>query len=191
MSFIEILAKYSNWLCDDGTDKCVTHSYTEIYTNMLSSLSGKDNVNILENGICSGAFLQVMSEFLPQAEIYGIDINLSVCKFGRENPKIHLYELDGTQQSTAETLNQKFDLIIDDASHDGHDQLKSLEIFIPYLKDDGVYIIEDINLDSYENLKDEFELFANNNNIKMVWLDLRHVKMRYDDVVAIFRKSQV
>ncbi len=39
----------------------------------------------------------------------------------------------------------KFDIIIDDGSHADSDQWKSLGNFFPYLKEGGIYVIEDIN----------------------------------------------
>jgi hypothetical protein len=39
----------------------------------------------------------------------------------------------------------QFDVIIDDGSHAWEHQLETLKNFYPYLKQNGIYIIEDIN----------------------------------------------
>ena len=39
----------------------------------------------------------------------------------------------------------KFDLIIDDGLHTMEANLRTLEIVFPYLKDGGIYVIEDVN----------------------------------------------
>jgi len=42
-------------------------------------------------------------------------------------------------------LNCEFDIIIDDGSHSVRDQLISLKYFYPYLKSEGIYVIEDLD----------------------------------------------
>ena len=53
-----------------------------MYDIEFNALIEKEEPNVLEIGIYSGAFLQVMSEFLPKVQIIGIDINTSNVKFG-------------------------------------------------------------------------------------------------------------
>ena len=43
-----------------------------------------------------------------------------------------------------ETINIKFDIIIDDGWHWDEAQKKTLSNFFPYLKDGGIHVIEDI-----------------------------------------------
>jgi len=41
-------------------------------------------------------------------------------------------------------LNVKFDIIVDDGSHDMNDIKISLDVLFPFLKEGGLYLIEDL-----------------------------------------------
>lgn len=185
--FNKILEKYSSYSNYQGTDKNTTHSYGPIYEKILKELEGRKNLAILEIGILGGSFLQVLHELFPDAEIYGVDINLQNYLYSRNNPKIHLYEMDGTREETADYLNTCFDLIIEDGSHLMVHQKQSLDFFAPYLKKNGIYVTEDIVKDN-EVIKKDLETIGYKHNLQMEWIDLTHEKQRFDDILAIFRR---
>jgi hypothetical protein len=185
--FHQIMTKYSSHANYQGTDKDTTHSYGIIYENILKEFEGRNNLVILEIGILSGAFIQVLHEIFPNADIYGIDINLQNYQYDRTNPKVHLFEMDGTREETADYLNQCFDLIIEDGSHLMVHQKQSLDSFAPYLKKNGVYITEDI-VQGNEQLRKDLETIGYKHNLRMEWHDMTTNKQRFDDIVAIFRK---
>jgi len=60
----------------EGTDKNTTHSYTETYERIFAPLREKAT-NVLEIGIYSGAFLEILAEYFENANIYGMDIDLT------------------------------------------------------------------------------------------------------------------
>lgn len=185
---MDVLNKYSTDNNFTGTDKITGHSYGPIYEKIFNELKGRNNLKILEIGVFSGSFTQVLHELFPEAEIYGVDINLKNYLYPKNNPKIHLFEMDGTRQKTAEFLNESFDLIIEDGSHMTTHQKKSLDVFAPYLKRNGVYITEDIVKDNRE-LKKDLETIGLKHNLKMEWIDMTSQKQRHDDIVAIFRRK--
>ena len=172
-----------------GTDKITWHSYGRLYDEVFTELVGKSEVSICELGVCSGGFTQAMSEYLPDAEIIGIDVDLTNIKFGKDNPNIQYKEMDCTIATTPDTLGTQFDLIIDDASHDPQDQKTTLDIFAPYLKQGGLYIIEDIMNTNVENKKREFQSIADAHHLKMQWIDLTYMKQKQDDILCIFRNQ--
>lgn len=188
VSFKEALAKYSSGDNLQGTDKDTTHSYGAAYENILNrlNLEKRTDVHILEIGVLSGAFLQVLHEVYPHAHLYGVDVNLDRYLYSRDNPRIHLHCADGTSKDTAASLNQRFDLVIEDASHTTVDQLKTLDAFAPYLKTNSCYVIEDINLKNNDKFKTELEATGHLHGLSMQWMDFRLTKDRYDDVMAIF-----
>lgn len=186
-NFHKVMDKYSSLCNYEGTDKNTIHSYGPIYENILKELEGRNNITILEIGVMSGAFIQVLHKIFPDAEIYGVDINLHNYKYDRQNPRIHLFEMDGTRMETADHLNQCFDLIMDDGSHLMIHQKKSLDVFAPYLKKNGVYITESI-IHGNEQLKKDLETIGYKHDLKMEWKDLTALKQRFDDIIAIFRK---
>lgn len=190
-NFFDILAKYSTWEhVSNGCDKNTHHSYGDTYEKILNNLKDKQDIDILEIGISSGAFLQVMSELLPNANIYGIDTSLECIKFGKDNPKIHMFQMDGTNEESATIIGKHYDLITDDASHNPLSQIRSFEIFAPYIKNGGTYIIEDIqpNIDK-QYFQNSLRSIASKNNMDMEWLDLSHVKNTIDDILVIFTKT--
>lgn len=195
--FLEILKKYSSDVANEtGTDKNTVHSYGDVYASILSTL--KENasnsstaLHILEIGIYSGAFLRVLHEYIPDAVIYGIDIDISRVRYINNTPNVHIYQMDGNDPSSAPTLNQTYDLIIEDGSHAVKDQIITLDNFAPYLKSGGTYIIEDIqdNGNNVEILRPELEKLATKHDLTMEWMDLKHIKNRYDDILVIFKKK--
>lgn len=185
---MDVLNKYSTDSNFTGTDKITGHSYGPIYEKIFNELAGRNNLKILEIGVFSGAFTQVLHELFPQAEIYGIDITLNNYIYPKNNPKIHLFEMDGTKQKTAEFLNESFDLIIEDGSHMTVHQKKSLDVFAPYLKRNGIFITEDI-AEGNPELKKDLETIGLKHNLKMEWIDMTPKKQRFDDIVAIFRRK--
>jgi len=185
-NFEKVLEKYSSHSNYKGTDKVTTHSYGHIYKNILKELEGRKNLTILEIGILSGSFLQVLHELFPDAQLYGVDITLKNYKFD-PNPNIHIYEMDGTREETADYLNQSFDLIIEDGSHLIEHQKKTLDAFAPYLKKNGIFITEDI-VQGNDQLKKDLETIGYKHNLTMEWVDITSTKQRFDDIVAIFRR---
>jgi 2-polyprenyl-3-methyl-5-hydroxy-6-metoxy-1,4-benzoquinol methylase len=74
--FQEILKKYSTHDNYTGTDKNTIHSYGPIYEKIIREAVERPDLTILEIGVFSGAFLQVLHEVFPNATIHGIDITL-------------------------------------------------------------------------------------------------------------------
>ncbi len=104
MKITDIIKKYSQVDNAFGTDKITSHSYGDLYDTEFQRIVEKENAaEVLEIGVYSGAFLQVISEFLPNAQITGIDIDTSRVKFGLNNDRIKIVCADGTLPSTAST----------------------------------------------------------------------------------------
>jgi trans-aconitate methyltransferase len=147
MTLCELAVKY-------GTDK---HPwYTPTYEMLLGSQRFKVR-KVLEIGIGNlsqmshvhgyqpGASLRMWRDYFPGAQIFGLDIDPQVMI---QDARIETRVCD---QSNAEALKHigeewgKFDLIVDDGSHDPQHQLLSFETLWPYLREGGYYIIEDVN----------------------------------------------
>lgn len=184
--FREVLAKYSSYSNYQGTDKETIHSYGDTYEKILKDLEKRNNLKILEIGILSGSFIQVLHEIFPEAELYGVDISLSNYLYSKDLPHVHLLEMDGTCPETADYINECFDLIIEDGSHLMIHQKETLDAFAPYLKKNGYYITEDI-VQGNEQLKKDLETIGYKHNLSMEWLDLTSNKQRFDDILAVFR----
>lgn len=185
--YSQVMSKYSSYNHAFGTEKDTTHSYGPLYEEVLKEFEGRNHLAFLEIGVLGGSFLQVLHELFPEADIYGIDINLQNYLYDTKNPRIHLYEMDATREETADYLNVCFDLIIDDGSHLMVHQKQSLDVFAPYLKKNGKYITENI-IQGNEQLRKDLETIGYKHNLEMEWVDLTHKKQRFDDIVAIFHR---
>ena len=124
--------------------------YFEVYDRYLSKYIGKD-VTLLEIGTSNGGSLQVWKKFLgPKAKIIGLDIDPRT-SFTEDQIETYI----GNQADPnflTNVLNRigRPDIIIDDGSHDQMDVMNSFSILFQHLKDDGVYIIEDLHT-AYNN----------------------------------------
>lgn len=143
-----------------GVDRCgqICHNYTPFYWELLKDR--RESVKkVVELGVGSravmasapkqyrtGAGLFMWREFFPNAQIFGVDINPNAQVVGEE--RIETFVLDSTKDDDLEVLISKvgsdIDLLIDDAIHFGCFQIPTCLFLMPYLRVDGIYVIEDI-----------------------------------------------
>jgi len=154
------------------------HGYSIYYEKKLNQYKDK-NLNILEIGSYSGASAAAFIKYLPKSKVYCFDVNISNFKYKSEN--INVYGIDiNNQKKLLKTLSKifleqnfnQFDLIIDDGSHNLSDILISLKFFFKYVKNKGLYIIEDYKHPNYYKYNRNIDhllidqIFANLNNKK-------------------------
>jgi glycosyltransferase involved in cell wall biosynthesis len=147
-----------------GTDK-VTNGYADFY----ECLFRKDRLQIesvLEIGIGTmipgvqssmvgfapegyrpGGSLRSWRGFFPNATIFGIDVQPDT-QFDDEERIVTLL-CDSTDPDQVNKLMSKlnyreFDIIVDDGSHILENQFKTLRNFYPFLKNGGLYVVEDV-----------------------------------------------
>lgn len=163
-------------------DKNTIHSYGDIYEYLLYPY--RKNSNVLEIGLAFGESLEVWHEYFIDSKIFGIDINDKEIKKYLSDDRFSIYIDDATQEKCLEKFHDiQFDVIIDDASHNINDQVKTYNLFKKNLKKDGIYIIEDI-----DNIQNNYNIFKNLDNEKNISIiDLRFNKYRYDDILVIIK----
>ena len=145
-----------------GSDKD-RNGYSHLYSILFDRIKN-DKLNVLEIGIGTmiggvkssmkgympdtylpGASLRAWNDYFPNARIIGMDIQKDT-QF-TEN-RIETYLCDSTDPNSVyevmNKLNIQFDIIVDDGWHYDEAQKKTFINFIPYLKDNGIYVIEDI-----------------------------------------------
>jgi hypothetical protein len=140
MSLLDGLAKKY------GTDKSSeTHNYCNKYEKYLP-FNRYDNLNILEIGVLNGSSIATWKEFFYNSNIVGIDIEPKSKQY--ENIENNIFIEIGSQVDedfllkTASKYKQ-FDMILDDGSHLNEHVPFTFERLFPYVKSQGVYIIED------------------------------------------------
>jgi hypothetical protein len=159
-----------------GSDKSNSHNYDILYANILSDREnikvvaeigmGTNNTSVLSNmgsdGI-PGASLRAFREYLPNAQIYGGDVDRGIL-FNED--RIQTFFVD---QLRLETINNFFnnlpddlDLFIDDGLHSPEANLNVLMFGISKIKVGGWYVVEDIPDQSIELWKVVSLLISNN-----------------------------
>ena len=131
----------------------------------------------MEIGLAYGLSVAMWDEYFgPDATLTGADISLvfDLEPFSRWQ----FIQADATRPAFLERLgDRRFDVVIDDASHQTADQLATMHLLLPRMNPGGIYIIEDIL-----NLEATIDQFPG-----AEVRDLRTVKGRFDDVLLIFR----
>lgn len=140
-----------------GTDKGgwhliagdTAHVYTPYYHEIWKDRR-QEVMNVLEIGINHGCSMRLWQDYFPNAHIYGIDSDPNTLRdYG---PRVHCarayqQDRDSLLAAMQEFRNPKFDFIVDDGSHEFNHQWISANVLMPFLKKDGLYVIEDMALD--------------------------------------------
>ena len=129
------------------TDKA-NHGYLDAYEKYISKIAGVKN--ILEIGVRTGASLRMWKEYFKSALVDGVDINPDCKK--HEQPGIRVFIGDQVDHKFLDTLNDEYDLIIDDGSHVNKWTVDTFNHLFKRLKKGGVYILEDMQC-SYQDLQ--------------------------------------
>lgn len=142
------LTKLANkYETDKGTTFDYKHGFTEFYEPFLRKY---EHPRILELGVGGGGSEKMFDKYYDgDCEIYCVDImNLGYLFEGKDN--IHFFNLDlGNENDVLAFINSlnglKFDIIIDDASHQPDHQYISLINFSKCLNKGGIFIMEDLH----------------------------------------------
>lgn len=140
-----------------GSDKA-KHHYHHLYGSILAE---PDSItDIIEVGIGTnskdivsnmgpegrpGASLRAFCEFLPQARIYGADLDRRILF---EEERIKTFFVDQTTPRSfdfiSDAIDRDFDLIIDDGLHSPNANIATLTFALKRLKIGGWLVVEDI-----------------------------------------------
>lgn len=174
-----------------------SHSYTYVY-DMLFSLNRKYVGIVIECGLGTnnpdlpssmgidgkpGASLRVWRDYFPQARIIGIDIDRDV--LFNDEERIETYYCDQTNSSSiasfieeAKLTPNSVDIFIDDGLHEFNAGKSLFEGAFPLLRDEGFYIIEDVQRKDFEKYKD---YFYSKKELNIKFFDLFRPNIRVGD----------
>lgn len=101
-------------------------------------------------GYKPGASLRMWRDYFPNAEIFGLDNDRAVmdAPLGERIIAFHCDQSSGDELENVLPhlgLGGKFDLIVDDGSHNPEDQFLTFRILSRLLDSRGLYVIEDIS----------------------------------------------
>lgn len=181
-----------------GSDK-IEHSYLPHYAYHLPERVDR----ILEIGCEMGESLRMWREIYPGAEIHTIDL-FENPKFAQEDDikKEGFFTVKGDQyyRSTYKNLTGKFDVIIEDGSHNVPHQLFSFHmLFENFVKSEGLYVVEDLHTNEekekfyWGQIKDYHDTFLASLERKSSWFYclygqiIENVSL-YDRKIAFIKK---
>ena len=135
------------------------------------------NINYKEIGVDNGGGVRALKTFFPNSIIYGLDI-LPKCKqYEEENINIIIgSQIDNNILKQLQTI--KFDLIIDDGSHDNNHVHYTFDKLFSSLNNEkiGLYIIEDVHTSywpyyngGFKNQNSTIERFKNIIDMQHSW----------------------
>jgi SAM-dependent methyltransferase len=131
-----------------GTDKASAgHGYTAVYGPLLEHMRELGNVRLLEIGVWEGASLTMWAEWLPMADIVGVDIDLARCRI-QESDRVKLRQGDTLDAAFLASLVAEFgafDVVIDDGAHLIAHHQAAFDALWPAVKPGGLYIVEDLH----------------------------------------------
>ena len=158
---VELTRDLSKLLSKYGSDKAGKHDYFLVYSDFFSELGINQNLKILEIGLGTnnpnlistmgvngkpGASLRAFRDTLSCSDIYGADIDKNIL-FEEERIKtawVDQFDYDSFRVMTDSLGETKFDIIIDDGLHAVSANLNSLIFSINSLRENGVFVVEDI-----------------------------------------------
>ena len=126
--------------------------YFDVYDRHFSRFRGKEIV-ILEIGVYQGGSLQMWRDYFGiNAKIYGIDINPKCKELEEDNIEIFIgSQSDRNFLRTIKTKIPKVDILIDDGGHTMRQQIVTYQELFDHVKDDGVYLCEDLHTSYWLN----------------------------------------
>ena len=156
---INDLFEYFN--CDKGSNFKITenkkikaHNYSVFYEKYLNKIKN-ENFNFLELGSHEGKGIAAFYHFFPNAKLIGANINPFQMRYYSNRIEEVYIDVSSKKilQNFINYFDNKFQIIIDDASHNLRDILITLPILFKKLNSGGFYVIEDINqFDVFKNL---------------------------------------
>jgi hypothetical protein len=161
--------------CRWGTDKGTVHSYLEIYDGLLGHLRDEP-ITLLEIGMGWSAFMWL--EYFPRARVHVIDKDRPHSAPEGARLKFHVMRQED-ETALARLQDERFDIIIDDGSHEPAHQLLTCHALWGCLNDGGYYFVEDLpRLDClrYWEMMPGYQ----------AWTPLKGG--RFDDILVMLRK---
>jgi len=168
------------------TDKGTSHSYLELYNRWFHQRQYSAQ-HIMEIGVNFGGSIKLWHDYFPNSTIYGVDIEFNhVWDEIQNKSRIQLYQSDAYSSEFAKYICEKvksFDIIIDDGPHTLETMKRAIELYVPYLSKNGIFIIEDIP--SWEWMEELRQMVPDELRKYIGMYDLRPLKGRFDDIVFV------
>lgn len=161
------------------TNKELHHYYLHIYDFLFFKYKNR-KVDILEVGVRRGGSILLWDKYFNQSgtKIYGVDVKPKMMKkeyYDKFSKRVNIISDDINNIIRNDGFkDKKFDILIDDASHQIIDQMIFFKYFKDKVNDGGILIIEDF--DCKNNINDLLNM-----DKKLFYIDIRNVKKGITD----------
>lgn len=188
LSLAEIYPRYAGVDCPHGCDKGSTHDYLAVYEALLAPYRATAQ-RVLEIGIMGGHSLRMWEEYFTVAEVWGVDLceqphgGLADLRpmIAENTHHIALFNAADAALVEQQFAGYIFDVIVEDAGHQLHEQITIYNNFKRHLSPNGIYFIEDVeDID-----RDHAALDAIDSARRVRVFDRRAAKGRFDDVLVV------
>ncbi|MFO0806684.1 MAG: class I SAM-dependent methyltransferase [Gemmataceae bacterium] len=146
---VEPTSDVTRALIEAGTDKHRIHGYGPMYASLVA---GRDIRSILEIGVLRGESIRAWKRLFPRAEIAATDVDPSAAAHVAGIPGVRFVLLDVSDSASlirfAREHRDRFDLVIDDATHKAAHQVAAKRHLLPCVRPGGVMVIEDVPNDA-------------------------------------------
>jgi hypothetical protein len=155
-----------------GSDKGEWCHYMGLHYEDLFRPYRKKATKYLEIGVFEGSSLRSMAEIFqtPGSMFVGLDIDSSCLQYASPDKNMFVKIGDASNLTFLQNIYDsygKFDIILDDGSHQNRDMIMSFELLFPILNENGLYIVEDTaiylhpsyNSEKYPNIIAYFQQF--------------------------------
>lgn len=185
---------YGNYLSSDtsgpGTgDKGTVHSYIEVYEELFAPYRATTG-NFLEIGVLAGSSIRMWTDYFNAAKVFGVDIDerplgglFDLRPMIKEGFNLLFFDATLPEEVERHFQDMRFDVIIDDASHQFSHQMDNYRNLKSHLSKGGLYVIEDVaDIDTH---RAAFENIDPEKHVQI--LDRRKIKNRFDDVLVVIK----
>ena len=180
-----------------GTDKSplnkIGHrkSFTPIYDIILQRFKNK-KIKLAEIGIARSKSIIMWRNYFKKALIYGFDFHEKFISDGKKLKIPRTYynyiniKSSKSIKSSFKKTNVKFDIIIEDSTHEEDDQIRLILNSHMYLKKGGIFILEDI--ESYDD-NVEFKFYKHLKSLKNKFRKIYFLECQNDNNFSPFWKK--
>jgi len=127
-------------------------NYFHVYDSLLNKYRNK-KIKFVEIGVFSGGSLFMWRNFFgKKAKIIGVDLNPDIKRFKKYGFNIEVG--DQSDEKFWKKFFKKYgevDIILDDGGHTNYQQILTVNNCIPFIKDNGILITEDIHTSYIKN----------------------------------------
>ena len=121
--------------------------YMRVYEKHLARFRDRDPV-ILEVGVAKGGSIEMWNRYFGgRCTIYGVDL-MRKCQVMEDHyPNVHISRGDQADPSFWRQFRKtcpKVDILLEDGGHKMHQQIRTFECMYDHVKDDGLYLCEDL-----------------------------------------------